>query len=228
MSVAVLVGLLASLLSLYAPVPQILRVVRSKSAQGVSWSSLVLSLATFTMWVVYAFVVADLIQMISNTVALILLVVFAVVVFRAGVARSYWPAVVAMLGTAGVAIVLVDRTNSFTLAMVGTLASSLRLVPQARLALSGAPLWGLCPWSTLLGWWGMGAWLGYAVLVSDPGLGICSGVALVLQTAIVVHRLPLRRTLASLAGGRLGAPVATLVAPTAARLPYPGKYRLAA
>jgi uncharacterized protein with PQ loop repeat len=227
-SVVVLVGLLASSLSLYATVPQVLRAARTGSAEGVSWNSLVLSLATFTLWAVYAVAVADAIQLINNTIALVLLAALAVVVIRAGVARTYWSAVFAVFVTAAASIVVLDHTSAFTLAMVGTTISSLRMVPQTRLALSGAPLWGLCPWSTLLAWLGMAMWLLYAVLVSDHALAMCSTIGIVMQSDIVAHRLPLRRTLASLAGGRLGDPVAQMMAPVAARFPMQDSYKLAA
>jgi hypothetical protein len=44
-------------------------------------------------------------------------------------------------------------------------------------------------------------------------------VLVVMQSVVVVHRLPLRRTLASLAGGRLGTRVARAVTPLSVRLP---------
>lgn len=119
-------------------------------------------------------------------------------------------------------------TNSFTLAMVGTLISSGRLLPQTRLAVSGAPLWGLCPWSTLLAWLAMAAWVAYGCVVGDHGVAVCSAVALSMQSAIVAYRLPARRTLDSLAGGRLGGGVAQLVSPASVRFPYRGSYKLAA
>lgn len=228
MSVAVLVGLVASALSLYAPIPQIVRAVRSRSVEGISWNSLVLSLMTFTLWVVYAVAVADAIQIINNTLALVLLCVLGVTVIRTGEVRSYWTALIALFASAVVSILVVDQANSLTLAMVGTLASTCRLLPQARLAVSGAPLWGLCPWSTVIGWLSMVAWTCYGLLVGDHGLAVCSGLATAMQTAIVAYRLPPRRTLSSLAAGRLGPSVAQLVAPASARFPYRGGYQLAA
>lgn len=224
----VLVGVAASFVSLYATVPQVLRAARTRSADGVSWASLLLSLATFTLWCVYAVAVADRIQLVNNTIALLLLVALAAVVVRAGVPRTYWSAVLAVFGSAVVSIWLVDVSNSFTLAMVGTTISSLRMVPQTRLALARAPLWGLCPWSTLLTWLGMALWLTYAVMVGDLALAICSLICMSMQTAIVAHRLPPRRTLASLAAGRLGRPLAQLVAPVSARFPEQRSYELAA
>jgi MtN3 and saliva related transmembrane protein len=228
MSVVTVIGVLASFLSLYATVPQVVRAARSRSAEGVSWNSVVLSLATFTLWCVYAFAVADVIQLVNNTVALLLLGALAVVVIRDGSARTSWTAVAAVFATAVASILLLDHTNAFVLAMVGTTISSLRMLPQTRLALSGAPLWGLCPWSTLLAWLGTATWLAYAALVGDHALTVTSAIALVMQSAILAHRLPPRRTLASLAGGRLGHPVARLARPVSARFPHQDGYKLAA
>lgn len=228
MSVAVVVGVLASLVSLFATVPQVRRAARTRSAEGVSWASLVLSMATFTLWVVYGFAVADRIQIINNSMALLLLGALAVVVLRAGLERSYWSAVAAVFASAVASIWLLDVANSFTLALVATTISSFRMVPQTRLALTRAPLWGLCPWATFLTWLGMGLWLAYGLLVGDVAVALCSFLCLSMQSAIVARRLPPRRTLASLAAGRLGRPVAVLAAPVAARFPAQRSYGLAA
>lgn len=214
-----LIGAVATLLSLYATVPQVLRAARTRSADGVSWSSIMLSMATMTLWGVYAFAVADEIQIVNNALALVLLAALAVVVIRAGVPRGAWMPVVVVFVTGIGAVWLVDVANSFTLAMVGTAISSLRMLPQARLALSGASLWGLCPWSTLLAWCGSALWVCYGVLAEDLPLAVCSVILVVMQSVVVVHRLPLRRTLASLAGGRLGTRVARAVTPLSVRLP---------
>lgn len=217
-SVALLVGSAASLLSLYATVPQMRRAYRNRSVEGISWSTILLSLATFTLWCVYAVAVADAIQIVNNVLALALLLVLAVVVIRAGVPRNAWTPVGVVFVSALASVWLVDVANSFTLAMVGTTVSSLRMLPQARLAVSGAPLWGLCPWSTVLAWAGTSLWLAYGLLVADLALALCCFLLLVMQTVVLVHRLPLRRTLASLAGGRLGRPVARVAAPLSLRL----------
>lgn len=219
MSVVVLVGASASLLSLYSTVPQALRAARTRSAEGVSWSSIMLSMSTMTLWAVYAFAVADEIQIVNNALALVLLGVLAVVVVRAGVARAAWVPVAVVFATGLASVWLVDVANSFTLAMVGTTVSSIRMLPQARLVMSGAPLWGLCPWSTLFAWAGSGTWLAYAVLVGDLPLALCSLILVAMQSVVVFYRLPLRRTLASLAGGRLGSPVARVATPLSLRLP---------
>jgi uncharacterized protein with PQ loop repeat len=228
-SVAVLVGFAASALSLYSTVPQVVRAARTRSAQGVSWSSILLSMATFSLWCVYAVAVADEIQLINNVLAVALLGALAVVVVRTGTPRTLWTPLAVVFASGLASFWLVDVANSFTLAMVGTAVSSIRMLPQARLALSRAPLWGLCPWSTLLAWSGTLLWAGYGLLVRDWPLTTCSLVLLAMQSVVVAHRLPPRRTLASLAGGRLGQPVARAVGPLSARLPErPDRWRLAA
>ena len=218
-SVVVLVGCAASVLSLYSTVPQVVRAVRTRSAEGVSWSSILLSMATFTLWCVYAVAVADAIQVVNNSLALVLLLALAVAVVRAGAPRRAWTPLAAVFASGLASIWLVDVANSFTLAMVGTVASSLRMLPQARLAVSRAPLGGLCPWSTLLAWWGTALWVVYGVLAGDLPLTLCCLVLLAMQSVVLAYRLPLRRTLASLAAGRLGSPVAQLCTPLSARLP---------
>ena len=197
--------------------------------EGISWASVLLNLATMTLWSVYAVAVADAIQIINNALALVLLAALAVVVMRAGVPRRAWGPVAVVFASALASIWLVDVANSFTLAMVGTAASSLRMLPQARLAVSGAPLWGLCPVSLLLSWAGTALWLCYGMMVVDVALSLVSVVLLVMQSVVLAYRLPMRRTLASLARGRLGQPVAQLVSPLSARLPEKRDgYKLAA
>lgn len=218
-SVALLVGSVASVLSLYATVPQVVRAVRTGSVDGISWSATLLSLATFTLWAVYAVAVADAVQVVNNALALVLLAALAVVVMRAGVPRPAWVPLAVVFASGLAAIWVVDVANSLTLAMVGTAASSMRMLPQTRLALSGAPLGGLCPWSLQLAWAGTGLWLGYGLMVGDVALAVASAILFVMQTVVTARRLPPRRTLAVLADGRLGAQVARVATPISQWLP---------
>lgn len=229
MPVLVMLGAVASFFSLSANVPQVTRALRTRSVEGVSWASTVMSLATFTLWCVYAFAIADGVQIVNNTVAFVLLVALAAAMVRAGGARSSWTALVAILASGVVAVLTVDVFNSFVLAMCATTLSSMRMVPQTRLALTGKPLWGLDPWATVLGWVGTLLWLFYGS-VDDTAVAICSAIALTMQTTVLAFRLPPRRTLASLAGGRLGPRVARALAPVSARFPErrPADFELAA
>jgi uncharacterized protein with PQ loop repeat len=216
--VILLLGAAASLFSLSATVPQVLRAARTRSVEGLSYASVVLSLATFTLWVVYAFAVADRVQIVNNVLAFVLLIALAVVVARTG-GRTSWGAVGVILVSVAGAVVVVDVLNSFVLAMAATAVSSVRMLPQTRLALARRPMSGLDPWSLVLGWTGMVLWASYGAVVGDLGVLICSGLGLVMQSAIVAVRVPPRRSLQALAEGRLGVPVARLAAPLARRFP---------
>ncbi len=220
--VSLVLGVLASVLSLAAIVPQLLRALRSRSAEGLSWTSLVLSLATLVLWCVYAGAVSDDVQLSYNLVALALLAGLTFAVVRAMVARrrrSAATAVAAVVVAWLVAALVVRAFDPLALATCGTLVSSVKMVPQTRLALNGSPLWGLDPWSTLLGWLGTILWLAYAVLVGDVPVAACSAILMAMQSTVLAFRLPPRRTLASIAGGRLGHRVARIAEPAAAMFP---------
>ena len=228
--VSLVLGAVASLFSLSATVPQVVRAARTRSVEGLSWGSVVLSLATFTLWCVYALAVADGVQIVNNFVAFALLVALAVVVDPAGGAGTSWTAVAAVGGSAAAAALTLDLLNPFVLAMAATTVSSVRMVPPTRLALARVSLTGLDPWATVLAWWGMLLWLAYGALVGDVGVGLCSLIALVMQSVILAVRLPPRRTLGSVAGGRLGRVMARVAGPLARRFPVrtAGDYELAA
>jgi uncharacterized protein with PQ loop repeat len=219
--VLVVLGAVASFFSLSATVPQVLRALRHRSAEGVSWSSLLLSLATFVLWCVYAAAVTDRVQLVNNAVAFCLLLVLAWAVLRARGAG--WSAAGGVLGTVlltGIAsVVVVDVLNAFVLAMFGTVVSTVRLWPQTRLAVSRAPLWGLDPWATALAWVGCMLWTLYGVGVGDHALAISSVTGLAMQSTIMAFRLPPRRTLHVVAGGRLGRAVARVALPVSGRFP---------
>ena len=106
-----LVGSAAAALSVYATVPQVLRAARTSSVEGISWSSILLSLGTMTLWAVYAIAVADAMQIINNALALLLLAALAVVVMRAGVPSSAWLPVAIVFASALASIWVVDVAN---------------------------------------------------------------------------------------------------------------------
>ena len=218
----VVLGAIASFFSLSSTVPQLLRAFRSRSAEGVSWSSLLLSLSTFVLWCVYSAAVMDHVQLVNNAIAFGLLLVLTVALLRAG-GRSWWSGGVAALLAVMIAglgaVAVLDVFNSFVLAMVGTVISSVRMWPQTRLALSRAPLWGLDPWATALGWVGWLLWAVYGVGAGDHALALCSLTGLVMQSTIVAFRLPPRRTLHAVAGDRLGPVAARVALPVSGRFP---------
>jgi hypothetical protein len=155
-----------------------------------------------------------------NMVAVGLLLVLAAAVLLAE-GRSTWswvllaasPVVVVVTATVTVA------ASSLALALCGTVITSVKMWPQARLALARVPLWGLDPWATALGWLGGLLWAAYGLAVGDSAMALSSIVALALQTVVVAFRLPPRRTLHSIAHGRLGPVAAQLAGSIAGRLP---------
>jgi len=187
--VSLLVGACASVFSLSATVPQVVRAFRTRSVEGVSWGSAVLSLATFTLWVAYAFAVGDPVQIVNNVVAVVLLAALAAVVVRAGGARTPAAAVVGVLVAAAVSALVLVVFDPLVLALCATTVSSVRMVPQTRLALRRVPLSGLDPTATVLAWVGMLLWAVYGALVGDLGVLLCSVIALVMQSAIAWVRL---------------------------------------
>jgi MtN3 and saliva related transmembrane protein len=230
--VLVVLGAVASSFSLSATVPQVVRAFRSRSAEGVSWDSVLLNLVALVLWCVYSATVVDRVQLVNNTVSFALLLVLAVALLRAG-GRSWGAgtagAVAAVVVAGSLAVTVVDAFGPFVLAMIGTLISSVRMWPQARLALSRAPLWGLDPWATALGWVGWLLWTCYGLLAADHAVAVCSLAGLVMQSTIAAFRLPPRRTLHSIAGGRLGPVAARVAVPVSDRFPLrAGDYELVA
>jgi len=220
--VLVVLGAVASLFSLSATVPQVLRALRIRSTDGLSWAALLLNLAAVVLWDVYAAAVMDHVQLFYNTVSFGLVVVLAAAVLRAG-GRGWWTgtagALLSVVVAGTVAVTVVETFDSLVLAMVGTVISSVRMWPQTRLALSRAPLWGLDPWATALGWLGWLLWTAYGVTAGDHALTVASLSGLLMQSTITAFRLPPRRTLHSIAGGRLGPLAARVACPVSSRFP---------
>ena len=217
-----MLGAVASFFSLTATLPQVQRAFRSRSAEGVSWGSLLLSLAAMTLWCVYAAAIVDHVQLVNNTLASGLLLLLAVALLRAS-GRSLRSggvaAMSAMVAAAVVAVAVVNVFDPFVLAMIGTAISSVRMWPQTRLALSRAPMWGLDPWATALGWVGWLLWAAYGLGAGDHALALCSVTGLVMQSIIMAFRLPPRRTLHAVACGRLGPVAARIALPVSGRFP---------
>ncbi len=224
----VVLGAAASFFALSSTVPQILRASREGSADGVSWGSLLLNLSSAVWWGVYSVVVTDHVMLAYNVVAVGLLLALAVAVSVAE-GRSAWSGLltVAFTVAAAAAATVTVAVSPLALALSGTLLTSVKMWPQARLALARVPLWGLDPWATALGWVGGLLWAAYGVAVGDVAMALCSVVALALQSVVVAFRLPPRRTLRSILHGRLGPVAAQVVGSVASRL-HADRYRLVA
>ncbi len=214
-------GAVASFFSLSSTVPQIVRAARHRSAEGVSWSSLLMNLSSCVLWAVYGAAAVDQVLLATNLVAVGLLVVLAVVPLSAA-GRSCWYAL--LLTAAGSVVGLLAAVaavvDPFPLALVAMTITATRMWPQARVALAGVPLWGLDPWATALGWVGWLLWSVYGVAAGDTAVGVCGIAGLVLHSVVCAFRLPPRRTLHSIAAGRLGPVVAQVASPVSVRFPF--------
>ena len=206
------------LLSLLTQLPQVLRARRTGITDGLSTGSLALSLLCCALWCSYGFGALDLAQIANNLVGLVLLSLLAHALVLAGVLRL-WQGLSLLMGSVGAAASLATLTSPVAAAAVATAIGTCAKVPQVRIALSGAPLWGLHPWTVLLGMVGPAIWIGYGLTVGDGVVVLSSTVSGALATIIVWRRLPPRRTLWSLAAGRLGPRVAKAAAAICARLP---------
>jgi uncharacterized protein with PQ loop repeat len=216
---AVALGYLAPSIGLFGSVPQVMRARRTRSVEGLSWTSQVIGLVTGVLWGVYGITSADTAQILNNTMGLSLALMLAWVASTVREDVRIVPAALVVAGSAVAAVAVAVCVSPFAVAMVGTLVGSVRLIPQVRVALSGASLWGLHPWSVLLAVVSPLAWFAYGLAVSDVAVLISSGISTVMNSIICAYRLPARRTMMSLAGGRLGPRVAVVSSPLSARFP---------
>jgi uncharacterized protein with PQ loop repeat len=214
---ALVVGLTASLIGLAGAVPQVVR-ARRTSVEGLSWGSQLLTLATCTLWAVYGFSVLDGIQVFNNIAALGLNGLLVAAIVAAQPTSRPAQAVGVITTTAIIAVLIAWLINPLVVGMIGSVIGSVRLVPQLRLALTRQPLWGLDPWAVQLALGSSGIWLAYGLAATDIAVISSAGLAVLINTTICAYRLPPRRTLRSIADGRIGphaarcaAPVATLV-----------------
>lgn len=217
MNIALIVGLIASLIGLAATIPQVIR-ARRTSVDGLSWGSQLLTLATCTIWGVYGLFIFDGIQIFNNAAALILNGLLAAAIIAAQPTRRPAQALGVIVVTAIAAVMVAWLISPLTVGMIGSVIGSVRLVPQLRLALTGQPLWGLDPWAVQLALGSSGIWLAYGLAAADIAVISSAGLAVLMNTTICARRLPPRRTLRSIADGRIGphaaryaTPVATLV-----------------
>lgn len=227
----VMLGAVAASFSLSSFVPQVHRALRSRCVDGLSSGSLLLTLCALTLWGVYAMAVMDDVQLANNAISAGLAALLMFALLRAKGAGWGGDALAALLATAGagaVAISVVHLFSSVVLAMLGTALSSVRLWPQTRLALTGAPLGGLDPWAMVLGWMGWLLWAAYGLAAGDHPLALCCVTGLAMQSTITAYRLPPRRTLHAVGHGRLGPVAARLARRIAGRFPlHADDYELA-
>lgn len=75
-------GLTAGVISTIAFLPQLIKTWRSRSAQDLSWSMLIILCTGITLWLLYGIVISDLPVIASNAVLLCLVSVILVLKIR--------------------------------------------------------------------------------------------------------------------------------------------------
>jgi uncharacterized protein with PQ loop repeat len=215
---AALFGVVAVSLSVLTQIPQVLRALRTRVTDGLSTGTLALSLLGCSHWCAYGFGVLDAAQITNNVANLLLLSLLAHALVLAGAMRR-WQGPALLLGSVGLAVAVAGLASPMAAAAVATTIGLCAKVPQVRIALSGAPLWGLDPWTVLLGCVSASLWTGYGLSVGDAVVVGSSTLSGLLSAVIVWRRLPPRRTLWSLSEGRLGPRVARAAAPLSHRFP---------
>lgn len=226
-NIALLVGLIASLIGLAGTIPQVLR-ARRTTVEGLSWGSQLLTLSTCTIWGVYGFAIFDGVQIFNNLAALLLNGLLVAAIVAAQPANRPVQAVAVIAATAIAAVLLVVLTSPLVVGMIGSLIGAVRLLPQLRMAISGQPLWGLDPWAVQLALGSSGIWLVYGLAAADAAVISSAGLAVVINTTICARRLPPRRTLRSIADGRIGPHAARYATPMASLVRAPENARLVA
>ncbi|MDN4162179.1 PQ-loop domain-containing transporter [Nocardioides abyssi] len=213
-------------LSLLTQLPQVHRALRTRVTDGLSTGTLGLSLLCCASWCAYGMAVLDVAQVANNVVNLALLALLAHALVLAGALRR-WQGVVLVAGSVGTASAVAQLTSPVAAATMAATIGFGAKVPQVRVALSGAPLWGLAPLSVVLGFVSPALWAGYGFVTGDPVVLVASLVSGALSAVILWRRLPPRRTLGSLSTGRLGPRVARVAAVVETHLPQ-ARHRAAA
>lgn len=207
-SAVALLALVTVSIGLFSAAPQAVRAWRTRDVTGVSAGTVALTLTLVSLWFAYGLLIADPAQLVNNGGMAVFFLVVAAVVAGQHPRLSGWEPFALVVSVTASAYVVGSLTSPALPAAVGTLVGVVAKLPQVRLARSGAPLWGLCPWSTLLSMLTLVLWVCYGAAIGDAAVVVSAGLSALMQAVIVRHRLPLRRTVASLAAGRLGHRVA--------------------
>ncbi|WP_432490803.1 SemiSWEET family transporter [Kineococcus gypseus] len=208
-------GLAAAAVGIATGVPQIVRLLRSGDASGLSFSSSVLGALASGTWLAYGLLLLDPAQVLANAPGLACAVVTVVLagrrlgvpLRRAGAAAAAWvPLGVGAHLAGGAALV----------GVLATVVSLVRMLPQVRTALGRGSLAGLAPGTFVLTQLSAVLWTAYGALTAQPSVVVCSAASAVLAGVVLARRCPPRHVVRSLHAGRLGGPGRLLVRPVVA------------
>lgn len=214
-----LLGLLASVLGMCGSFPQIVRLVRTKSVEGLSLGTAILGLVASLSWLAYGVFVHDPAQILANTVGTTTGSILLLLLARhgaSGLLTVSSRAALAVLATAGALGLCAVLFGVAATGWIATVLGLVRLAPQARIASRGLDLRGLSPASCLLGTVAASLWTVYGLGTGQLPVLVSASCCTVPSLFILLRRCPPQQVARSLERGRLGAPGRALVAPVMA------------
>jgi uncharacterized protein with PQ loop repeat len=211
-----LLGYVAAAVGITCNWPQIARLIRTHRADGVSRLSASIGVTSVATWLTYGVLVAQGPHIAANAPALLMAIATLVVLLRAAPVPGHYLAagLAAWLIAVGIASTL---GGVVAVSLLATCLGLVKQVPQLWTALRGDSITGLSPHTLALVVLSASLWTSYALAVGDPVVAGCSIVAIALNSAIMMHRVPPRWALQCVANGRYGSLAAELAAPVARR-----------
>jgi uncharacterized protein with PQ loop repeat len=174
----------AVVLALTQPVPQIVRVVRTRSVAGVSGSTTWLGFTVNAAWVAYG-VARDLVPVaVLSTAYVVGYLVVGVLLVRGGNRKGIATGAVAGAGLAALTAV----GGWVALGTVLALAVAVQFLPQVIEAWTGDDLTGLAPGTYVVGGLDGIVWGGFGFVVSDGPLMLYGVIMFTVAVAVLVPR----------------------------------------
>jgi len=212
LSLVPLLGLAAAALGILTGLPQVVRLVRTPDASGLSYPSAVLGVLSSATWLTYGLMLLDPAQLLANVPGVTCAVTTAVLSARRlglRLARTWqacaaWALVVATAAVVG---------GPALVGVAATVVSLVKLLPQVRTVLRREPLTGLAPATFFLTQVSAATWTAYGLATGQASVVVCSLVSVVLAGVVLSRRCPPRAVVRALHHGRWGVPGQLLVRP---------------
>ena len=174
----------AVVLALTQPVPQIIRVLRTRSVAGVSGATTWLGFAINTAWVAYGVARGLLPVALLSTAYVVGYLVVGVLLVRGGNRTGIGTAALVGAGLAALAAI----GGWVALGTVLALAVAVQFLPQVREAWTGDDLTGLAPGTYVVSGLDGIVWGGFGLLVSDGPLVLYGVIMVSVSVAVLVPR----------------------------------------
>ena len=205
-------GLVAAAIGILTGVPQVVRLLRTPDASGLSYSSAILGVLSSGSWLTYGFLLLDPAQLVANVPGLTCAVVTVVLAARR-LGRALTPALVAVGAWVPVVAGAFLLGGPDLVGVAATAVSLVKMLPQVRTVLRREPLHGLAPASFVLTQGSATLWAVYGLATQQPSVVVCSVVSAVLAGVVLSRCCPPLAVARALHEGRFGVPGRLLVRP---------------